>query len=77
MSRFGIVVPFYQRAPGLLGRTMQSIVTQRTDSELIVVVGDDASPVPPEPELIGLPAFETGTPRAISPSACQRSRRSA
>jgi succinoglycan biosynthesis protein ExoW len=57
MSRIGVVVPFFQRTPGLLARTLQSIVTQRTDSELIVVVVDDASPVPPEPELIGLPAF--------------------
>src|SRR5665213_4462917 len=57
MSRIGVVVPFFQRTPGLLARTMQSIVTQRTDSELIVVVVDDASPMPPEPELIGLPPF--------------------
>jgi succinoglycan biosynthesis protein ExoW len=57
MSRIGIVVPFYQRTPGLLARTMHSIVTQRTDSELLVVLVDDASPVPPEPELTGLPAF--------------------
>ena len=36
---------------------MQSIVTQRTDSELLVVLVDDASPVPPGAELAGLPAF--------------------
>jgi succinoglycan biosynthesis protein ExoW len=57
MSRIGVVVPFYQRTPGLLGRTMRSIVTQHTDSELLVVLVDDASPVPPEPELADLPAF--------------------
>ncbi len=57
MSRIGVIVPFYQRTPGLLARTMQSIVTQRVDSELLVVLVDDTSPVPPEPELAGLPAF--------------------
>ena len=48
MSRIGIVVPYYQRTPGLLERTMRSIVTQRTDSELVVVLVDDASPIPPD-----------------------------
>jgi len=57
MSRIGVVVPFYQRTSGLLERTMRSIVTQHTDSELLVVLVDDASPVPPEPELADLPAF--------------------
>ncbi len=57
MSRIGIVVPYYQRTPGLLDRTMQSIVTQRTDSELLVVLVDDASPIPPDQALANLPPF--------------------
>jgi succinoglycan biosynthesis protein ExoW len=57
MSRIGVVIPFFQRTPGLLARTLQSIVTQRTDSELMVVLVDDASPFPPDQALAGLPPF--------------------
>jgi succinoglycan biosynthesis protein ExoW len=57
VSRIGVVVPFYQRNPGLLALTMRSIVEQRTASELDIVVVDDDSPTPAEPELAGLPEF--------------------
>jgi succinoglycan biosynthesis protein ExoW len=57
MTRIGVVVPFYQRRPGLLAQTMRSIVEQRTASELQIVVVDDSSPTPLEPELAGLPGF--------------------
>jgi succinoglycan biosynthesis protein ExoW len=57
VTRIGVVVPFYQRTPGLLAQTVRSIVEQCTTAELLIVVVDDASPIPAEPELAGLPAF--------------------
>jgi succinoglycan biosynthesis protein ExoW len=52
----GVVIPYYQRTPGLLNRALRSVAAQSGSHPLRVYVVDDASPAPPEAELAGLPA---------------------
>lgn len=49
----GVVIPFYQRAPGILPRAMASIRDQRLPSgvQVDVIVVDDQSPVPAAAEM--------------------------
>lgn len=51
-----VVIPFFQRQPSLLHRALASIAAQRGAPPLQVLVANDGSPVPPEPELMGLPS---------------------
>lgn len=51
----GVVIPYFQREPGILRRALASIATQRGGAlPLHVVVVDDASPVPAAPEVAAL-----------------------
>ncbi len=50
----GIVIPYYQKLPGLLNRALRSIAAQEGQHQLRVYVVDDESPVPAETELAGL-----------------------
>lgn len=50
----GVVIPYYQRKPGLLNRTLRSIQAQVGRQALRVYVVDDSSPLPAEAELDGL-----------------------
>jgi succinoglycan biosynthesis protein ExoW len=50
----GIVIPYYQKLPGLLNRALRSVAAQEGLHQLRVHVVDDASPVPAEGELAGL-----------------------
>jgi len=50
----GVVIPYFQRKPGLLNRALRSIAAQEGEHRLRVYVVDDASPVPAEGELAGL-----------------------
>jgi succinoglycan biosynthesis protein ExoW len=54
--RAAVVVPFYQREPGLLRRTVESICNQDclSDTQLQVMVVDDESPHPAADDLRGL-----------------------
>lgn len=58
ITRVAVVIPFFQRDPGILSRALRSIAEQRFDRPVAVevIVVDDASPCRPEPELDGLPA---------------------
>lgn len=51
----GVVIPYYQRRPGLLGRALRSVAAQAGASADHVYVVDDGSPAPPEPEIADLP----------------------
>lgn len=51
----GIVIPYFQREPGILSAALGSVFAQQTCSAIRVVVVDDASPSPAELELVGLP----------------------
>jgi len=50
----GIVIPFFQRTPGLLNRALLSIAAQEGAQQFHVYVVDDSSPVSVESELAGL-----------------------
>ena len=50
----GVVIPYYQKSPGLLNRALRSVAAQEGRHRLRVYVVDDASPVPAEGELAGL-----------------------
>jgi succinoglycan biosynthesis protein ExoW len=63
-----VIVPFYQRQPGLLHRALSSIAQQRWTGELQVLVTDDGSPVPAETELDGLPSWLTAQVRILRQS---------
>ena len=50
----GIVVPFFQRTPGLLNRALLSVAAQEGAPPFHIYVVDDSSPVSAESELAGL-----------------------
>ncbi|WP_041300131.1 glycosyltransferase family A protein [Hyphomicrobium sp. MC1] len=52
MSEVAIIIPYYQREPGILRTAIQSIYAQEIPLGVTVrvVIADDQSPVPPEPE---------------------------
>jgi succinoglycan biosynthesis protein ExoW len=55
--QFAVVIPFYQRNPGILGKALRSIWSQQGVGDVHVIVVDDASPCPAEQEDPGtLPA---------------------
>lgn len=51
---FAVIVPFFQRTPGVLSRTLRSIADQDVQAPVNVYVVDDASPVSPVAELAGI-----------------------
>jgi succinoglycan biosynthesis protein ExoW len=59
MIRAAVVIPYFQRQPGILRRALQSVLAQALPAEvsLHVVVVDDQSPVPASGEVEGL-AFQ-------------------
>ncbi|MFO1190140.1 MAG: glycosyltransferase family 2 protein [Alphaproteobacteria bacterium] len=52
--RVAVVIPFFQRKPGILARTVQSALGQDGDIPLRIIVADDSSPIPAEQELAPL-----------------------
>ncbi len=45
-SAIGVVIPYYQREAGILARALRSVARQRDVQDVLVIVVDDASPVP-------------------------------
>ncbi len=62
MTRVSVIIPYFQRKPGLLRRALESVFAQQLSGDVgvDVIVVDDASPHPPEPEVEGLsrPGFQ-------------------
>lgn len=56
VSRVSVVIPYFQRKPGLLRRALQSVYEQELGSDIVVdvIVVDDESPISPETEAEGL-----------------------
>ncbi len=52
--RLAVVIPYFQRQPGLLRACVQSVLAQQVDADLSVLVVDDSSPRPAAEELQGL-----------------------
>ena len=51
MPVIAVVIPYFQREPGLLAGALRSVAAQDVDAELRVLVVDDGSPVPASEEL--------------------------
>ncbi|MGS1097651.1 glycosyltransferase family 2 protein [Aquamicrobium terrae] len=50
MTKCTVIIPYYQREPGILGRALRSVFAQ-THADFDVIVVDDTSPLPAETEL--------------------------
>jgi len=50
-ARVAVVIPYYQREPGILRRTIRAVVGQQDAGFMDIIVVDDGSPMPAEPEL--------------------------
>lgn len=51
MASFGVVIPYFQRKPGVLSETLKSVAQQDVKVPVIVTIVDDQSPVPAELEV--------------------------
>ena len=60
----GVVIPYFQRKPGLLNRALHSVAAQDGDHRLRVYVVDDGSPIPAEAELTAVPPADPKFPIA-------------
>lgn len=49
-----VIIPFFQRKPGLLAAAIRSALAQEAAGPITVVVCDDASPIPADTELAAL-----------------------
>ena len=62
MKSVGVIIPYYQRKPGLLRGALNSIYAQSLPGDVTVdvFIADDESPNPPEAEIEGLsrPGFQ-------------------
>jgi succinoglycan biosynthesis protein ExoW len=61
----GVVIPYFQRKPGLLGRAVRSVLDQDGTRATSVIIVDDDSPVPARAELAALPEAAHGSVRVI------------
>ena len=51
MPVIAVVIPYFQREPGLLAGALRSVAAQDVDAQLRVVVVDDESPVPAQDDV--------------------------
>lgn len=51
MPKFGVVIPYFQRRPGILSATLASVSKQDVKAPVRIIVVDDSSPVPAEQEV--------------------------
>jgi succinoglycan biosynthesis protein ExoW len=54
MTKCTVIIPYYQRQPGILARALRSVFAQ-SYADFDVIVVDDASPLPVERDLQGFP----------------------
>lgn len=50
-DRIAVIIPFYQKKPGILGKAVASALAQEGDAQATIIVIDDQSPVPARAEL--------------------------
>lgn len=53
-----VLIPYYQRQPGILRKAVASALAQRGNHQITIIVVDDASPVPARTELAEVLASE-------------------
>jgi succinoglycan biosynthesis protein ExoW len=53
MPKLAVIIPYFQREPGILRRSLQSIFDQTLNArmEILIIVVDDSSPLPASDEL--------------------------
>src|SRR5712691_8795178 len=51
MPKVSVVIPYFQRREGILRNTVLSVLRQKTDAVIQILVVDDQSPVPARTEL--------------------------
>lgn len=51
-----IIIPYFQRQPGLLRTALESVTAQEVTADVRIVIIDDSSPVPAADEVAGLAA---------------------
>src|SRR4051794_37096189 len=49
--KVAVIIPFFQRKPGLLSNAVNSALKQKVDATLELIIVDDGSPIPAETEL--------------------------
>jgi len=54
-TRIAVIIPYFQRKPGLLKRAVHSVMSQRVDADVQLIIIDDSSPVPADAELGDVP----------------------
>src|SRR5262249_37804258 len=65
-ARIAVVIPYFQRTPGVLARTLNAVFAQDVDAAIEVVIADDGSPVPAANELAGLSTANQARTRVIA-----------
>lgn len=55
-TTIAVVIPYFQREPGILRKAIDSVVAQELPDgvDVKIIIVDDESPLPPQPELSGL-----------------------
>lgn len=53
-NRIAVIIPFYQKQFGILGKAVASALAQEGDVDATIIVIDDQSPVPARDELVAL-----------------------
>jgi succinoglycan biosynthesis protein ExoW len=54
--RIAVIIPYFQREPGILRQALLSVLHQKDILPSTVIVIDDSSPQPAEPEVLALPS---------------------
>lgn len=54
-AQVAVIMPYFQRKPGLLKKAVHSVMNQRVDANVQLIIIDDSSPVPADSELADLP----------------------
>ena len=55
-----VVIPFYQRQPGLLTKAVLSAFSQTLSDRLLIIIADDSSPLPADAEVRPLSGVDQG-----------------
>lgn len=74
MIKISVIIPYFQREPGILRRALESVVMQRlpADYEVEVIVVDDGSPVSAQAETFSPPFHLNIIPQANAGVAAAR-----
>lgn len=55
LTAVAVIIPYFQRKPGLLNKAIHSVIKQQVDAEIQLIVIDDSSPISANSELLDVP----------------------